>query len=79
MEPDVRLEKMRLWWEKGKKSCKHIFHYPLIPFFCQLWINLGCQTVKVSIFWNHFHISCTSVLQVFLVSPARARFPHFLS
>ena len=26
MEPDVRLEKRRLWWEKGKKSCKHIFH-----------------------------------------------------
>ena len=40
--------------EKGKKSCKHIFHYPLLPIFCQLWINLGCQTVKISICWNHF-------------------------
>ena len=77
MEPDLRLEKRRLWWEKGKKSCKHIFHYPLLPFFCQVWINLGCQTVKISICWNHFHISCANVLQVFLASTAPARFPHF--
>ena len=75
MEPDLRLEERRLWGGggvggEGKKSNNHIFHYPLLPFFGQVWMNLGCQTVKISICWNHFHISCANVLQVFLVSPA---------